>query len=230
MLEIKDLRKTYYQGKIPVHAVDGISFTVADGEFLAVTGPSGSGKSTVLNIIGGLDQPTSGDVLIDGRSIVNLPDAERTKMRRRKIGFIFQFFNLLPTMTALDNVGLPLLLEGRRRKPAYQKAEEMLTKVGLGGRINHRPDELSGGEQQRGAIARALVFDPTLVLADEPTGNLDSKSGTEIMQMVSSLSRDFGKTVILVTHDPKSWSYSDRIFHIVDGRLHSIEETPECRP
>ncbi len=224
MLEVVNLRKTYYQGKIPVHAVDGISFRVAKGEFVAITGPSGSGKSTVLNLISSLDQPTEGDVLIEGRSIISLCDAERTKLRRRSLGFIFQFFNLLPTMSAADNVALPLMLEGKKRKPSYQRAAEILERVGLGHRLEHRPDELSGGEQQRVAIARALVFDPGLILADEPTGNLDSKSGVQIMEMVAGLSRDYGKTVVMVTHDPSCWAYSERLIRIVDGQISSIEE------
>jgi putative ABC transport system ATP-binding protein len=226
MLEVKDLIKTYYQGKIPVHAVAGISFKVEAGEFVAITGPSGSGKSTVLNLIGGLDDPTTGDILIDDRSIVDLSDAERTKMRRNKIGFIFQFFNLLPTMSALDNVALPLLLDGAKRKIAYEKSTEILTQVGLGTRVAHRPDELSGGEQQRVAIARALAFNPVLVLADEPTGNLDSKSGMQIMEMITSLARKFNKAVVLVTHDPKCWEFADRVIRIVDGKIVSIETNP----
>jgi putative ABC transport system ATP-binding protein len=218
MLEVRDLKKTYYQGKIPVHAVNGISFRVEAGAFVAITGPSGSGKSTLLNLISSLDTPTSGEVVIDGQSIVELSDAERTKLRRRKLGFIFQFFNLLPTMTAADNVALPLLLEGRRRKEAYDRAQRILDRVGLTARVQHRPDELSGG------IARALVFDPVLILADEPTGNLDSKSGTQVMQMIASLSRADRKTVVMVTHDPSCWSYADRLIRIVDGEIDSIED------
>ncbi len=223
MLEVRDIRKTYYQGKIPVHAVDGISFVLNPGELLAVTGPSGSGKSTLLNLIGGLDEPTSGELLIGGQSMLALNDADRTRMRRTKIGFIFQFFNLLPTMTAQENVALPLLLDGRARKTAYERAAEILGRVGLGKRMVHRPDELSGGEQQRVAIARALAFDPVLILADEPTGNLDSKSGTAVMEMVRSLATDFHKAVLLVTHDPRSWGYGDRIMRIVDGKVQALE-------
>ncbi len=224
MLEVRDIRKTYYQGKIPVHAVDGISFVLNPGELLAVTGPSGSGKSTLLNLIGGLDEPTDGDLLIGGQSMLSLNDADRTRMRRTKIGFIFQFFNLLPTMTAQENVALPLLLDGRARKTAYERAAEILGRVGLGKRMVHRPDELSGGEQQRVAIARALAFDPVLILADEPTGNLDSKSGTAVMEMVRALATDFHKAVLLVTHDPRSWGYADRIMRIVDGKVQAIED------
>ncbi|MBZ0272649.1 ABC transporter ATP-binding protein [bacterium] len=224
MLEVRDIHKTYHQGKIPVHAVSGITFTVEPGQFLAITGPSGSGKSTVLNLIGALDEPTKGDILIDGRSITKLSDAERTKMRRTKIGFIFQFFNLLPTMSALENVSLPLLLDGAKRGVAYERAQEILERVGLGPRVNHRPDEMSGGEQQRVAIARALAFDPGLILADEPTGNLDSKSGTLVMEMVTNLAREFQKAVVLVTHDPTSWAYADRLLRIVDGKVVAIED------
>ncbi|MCZ7585554.1 MAG: ABC transporter ATP-binding protein [Deltaproteobacteria bacterium] len=217
MLDVRDLKKTYHQGEVPVHALRGVSFRLEPGEFLAVSGPSGSGKSTILNLIGGLDDPTDGDILIDGRSIVTLDDAERTRMRRSRIGFIFQFFNLLPTMTAIENVTLPLLLGGTARKSADQRATEILERVGLGHRLHHRPTELSGGEQQRVAIARALAFDPVLILADEPTGNLDTKSGTQVMEMISALARDFGKAVLLVTHDPRSISYAGRVINIVDG-------------
>ncbi|NLH47728.1 MAG: ABC transporter ATP-binding protein [Myxococcales bacterium] len=224
MLEIVDLHKTYLQGKIPVNAVDGVSFRVEAGEFLAITGPSGSGKSTLLNLISGLDDPSSGDVLLQNESLIRLSDAERTRMRRSRIGFIFQFFNLLPTMSAADNVALPLLLAGQKRRAAYARAESILEQVGMGHRVKHRPDELSGGEQQRVAIARALVFDPVLILADEPTGNLDSKSGTQVMEMITSLSKKFGKAVVLVTHDPRCWQYCDRIVHLVDGHIQSIED------
>ena len=224
MLEIVDLHKTYLQGKIPVNAVDGVSFRVEAGEFLAITGPSGSGKSTLLNLISGLDDPSSGDVLLQNESLIRLSDAERTRMRRSRIGFIFQFFNLLPTMSAADNVALPLLLAGQKRRAAYARAEAILEQVGMGHRVKHRPDELSGGEQQRVAIARALVFDPVLILADEPTGNLDSKSGTQVMEMITSLSKKFGKAVVLVTHDPRCWQYCDRIVHLVDGRIQKIED------
>lgn len=223
MLDVKDLKKIYTQGAIAVHAVDGISFSLQSGELLAVTGPSGSGKSTLLNLIGGLDQPSTGDIRIDGRSMLDLSDAERTRMRRNKIGFVFQFFNLLPTMNALENVALPLLLDGRARINAYERAEEILGKVGLAKRVQHRPDELSGGEQQRVAIARALAFDPGLILADEPTGNLDSKSGAQVMDMVRALAVDYGKAVLLVTHDPRSWGCADRIMRIVDGKIQSLE-------
>jgi putative ABC transport system ATP-binding protein len=228
MLEVQDLRKNYLQGKVTVKALDGITFATAEGEFIGITGPSGSGKSTLLNLISGLDQPTAGDVRIDGQSIVALSDAALTRLRRTKLGFIFQFFNLLPTLTAADNVALPMLLEGKNRKAAYQRAEEMLDRVGLAPRLAHRPDELSGGEQQRVAIARALVFDPVLILADEPTGNLDSKSGTQIMEMITRLSRELGKTVVMVTHDPRSWSYCDRLIHIVDGQIESISQQPRA--
>jgi len=226
-IEVRRLAKDY-TGGVTVHALADVSFTVLPGEVVALTGPSGSGKTTLLNLIGGLDEPTSGDILIDGRSIVSLSDSERTKMRRSMIGFIFQFFNLLPTMSALDNVALPLLLDGTRRKGAYDRAEQILSKVGLENRVRHRPDELSGGEQQRVAIARALAFDPVLVLADEPTGNLDSKSGMQVMEMITSLARDFNKAVVLVTHDPKCWDFADRIVKIVDGKVVSVQNNPRA--
>ncbi len=223
MLDVRQVTKTYYQGKVRVQALEEVSLNVAAGEFVAVTGPSGSGKSTLLNLIGGLDHPTSGEILIDHESLSDMSDARMTKMRRRKIGFIFQFFNLLPTMTAQDNVALPLLLDGRMRKQAYERAEQVLGQVGLGKRLRHRPDEMSGGEQQRVAVARALAFDPALILADEPTGNLDSKSSRQVMEMISELSAKYQKATVLVTHDPRSWEYADRIVRIVDGKISTDE-------
>ncbi len=229
MLQVVDLVKTYYQGKIPVHALAGVSFEVADGEFVTITGPSGSGKSTVLNLIGGLDTPTSGDVRIDQASLLKLSDTARTKMRRDRIGFVFQFFNLLPTLSALENVALPLILGGVRRKDADARAQQILTRVGLGDRVKHRPDELSGGEQQRVAIARALAYNPVLILADEPTGNLDSKAGLQILEMLRSLAREENKSVVLVTHDPNAWRYGDRMIRLVDGKVDQILKNDETR-
>jgi len=219
MLEVRQVGKTYGQGKVLVKALDDVSFRLGPGEFVAITGPSGSGKSTLLNLIGGSDHLSFGDILIDGQSLKDMSDARRTKMRRQKIGFIFQFFNLLSTMTAHENVALPLLLDGVMRKGAYERAEDILTQVGLGDRLHHRPDEMSGGQQQRVAVARALAFDPALILADEPTGNLDSKSGQQVMEMISELSKTYRKGIVLVTHDPKSWKYADRIIRIVDGKI-----------
>ena len=227
MLEVVDLVKTYFQGKIPVHAVDGVSFTVGQSEFVTITGPSGSGKSTVLNLIGGLDTPTSGDVRIDDTSIRELTDTELTKMRRNRIGFVFQFFNLLPTMSALENVSLPLILGGVKRKDAAERTQAILTRVGLGDRVQHRPDELSGGEQQRVAIARALAYDPVLILADEPTGNLDTKAGEQVLEMLHDLAKRDGKSVLLVTHDPRAWHYGDRLIRLVDGKIDQIVENEE---
>ncbi len=229
MLQVVDLVKTYYQGKIPVHALAGVSFEVADGEFVTITGPSGSGKSTVLNLIGGLDTPTSGDVRIDQASLLKLSDTARTKMRRDRIGFVFQFFNLLPTLSALENVALPLILGGVRRKDADARAQQILSRVGLGDRVKHRPDELSGGEQQRVAIARALAYNPVLILADEPTGNLDSKAGLQILEMLRSLAREENKSVVLVTHDPNAWRYGDRMIRLVDGKVDQILKNDETR-
>jgi len=229
MLQVIDLVKTYYQGKIPVHALAGVSFEVADGEFVTITGPSGSGKSTVLNLIGGLDQPTTGDVQIDRVSLLALSDTERTKMRRNHIGFVFQFFNLLPTMSALENVSLPLILGGVKRKDAEQRAQEILARVGLGDRVKHRPDELSGGEQQRVAIARALAYNPVLILADEPTGNLDTKSGAQVLEMLRALATVEKKSVVLVTHDPNAWRYGDRMIRLVDGKIDQIVKKEEAR-
>jgi len=224
MLQVVDLVKTYYQGKIPVHALDGVSFEVQPGEFVTITGPSGSGKSTLLNMIGGLDNPSSGDVIVNGASLLAMTDTARTKLRRDHIGFVFQFFNLLPTMSAQENVSLPLILGGHSRKKANERAEQILARVGLGGRIKHRPDELSGGEQQRVAIARALAYDPVLILADEPTGNLDSKTGKQILEMMRDLAETDNKSVVLVTHDPNAWRYGDRMIRLVDGKIAEIIE------
>ncbi|MCB1152903.1 MAG: ABC transporter ATP-binding protein [Deltaproteobacteria bacterium] len=219
MIEVRDLVKIYHQGAVAVHALRGVSFRVEPGEFLGITGPSGSGKSTILNCLGGLDDPTSGEVIIDGTPIGGLSDNERTLLRRRKIGFIFQFFNLLPTMSALDNVALPMLLDGRSRAKVYERAASILNDVGLGHRMTHRPDELSGGEQQRVAVARALAFDPVVILADEPTGNLDSKSSAVVMEFISDLATKHGKAVILVTHDPFSLGFARRVIRVADGHL-----------
>jgi putative ABC transport system ATP-binding protein len=224
MIECVDVRKRYRQGKVWVDALRGVSLEAKRGEFLVIVGPSGSGKSTLLNLIGGLDSITDGDIRIAGRSIRNMTDRELTLMRRKEIGFVFQFFNLLPTLSAEENVYLPLSLAGVPRRQARQRATEILGRVGLGARVRHRPDELSGGEQQRVAIARALVYDPKLILADEPTGNLDTKVGTEILEMIRQLAKTENKTVVLVTHDPKALACGDRVVRVEDGLLASGAE------
>jgi len=218
MVEVTNLSKRY-EGKRTVHALRDVSFRVEKGEMIATMGPSGSGKSTLLNIIGGLDRPSEGSVIIDGRDTTGLNDDDLTRLRREKIGFIFQFFNLLPTLTAQENVALPLYLTGAGGKEARARALEMLERAGLGDRTEHLPDELSGGEQQRVAMARALILSPPLILADEPTGNLDSKNGQEVLALFKRLQSRFGTTVIMVTHDAKAAACCDRILNMQDGQL-----------
>jgi putative ABC transport system ATP-binding protein len=218
MVEAKGVTKKYV-GKRTVEALRGISFTVAKGEMVATMGPSGCGKSTLLNILGGLDRPSEGSVRIDGADLGRLDDDALTRLRRHKIGFIFQFFNLLPTLTALENAALPLHLAGAARREAVGRASELLGLVGLTDRQDHLPDELSGGEQQRVAMARALALNPPLILADEPTGNLDSKSGEEVLALFKQLQTRFGTTVIMVTHDGKAAATCDRILSMRDGLI-----------
>jgi putative ABC transport system ATP-binding protein len=218
MIELKNAGKTYHQGAREVHALRGVSLSIKKGEFLAIMGPSGSGKSTLLNLIGGLDQPTGGEIFIDGRPLHGISDDELTLIRRRKVGFIFQFFNLLPILTAVENVSLPLLLEGTSFAEIKPKAEKLLGQVGLGARTEHRPEQLSGGEMQRVAIARALITDPAVLLADEPTGNLDSHTSEEIFLLLKALNEK-GQTIVMVTHDPKAAAYGNRIITLKDGAL-----------
>ena len=218
MVEVEHITKRY-EGKRTVLALDDVSFKVTKGEMIGTMGPSGCGKSTLLNILGGLDRPSEGSVIIDGISLVDCDDNSLTRLRREKIGFVFQFFNLLPTLTAKENVALPLHLAGNNRKTAVARARELLDIVALADREDHLPDELSGGEQQRVAMARALALNPPLLLADEPTGNLDSKSGQEVLTLLKKLQLQFHTTVIMVTHDPHAAAYCDRILRMQDGRL-----------
>ncbi len=217
MVRLDRVSKVYQRGASIIRAVQRVSLEVAKGEFLAIMGPSGSGKSTLLNLIGGLDRPTEGDVVIDGRSTHGFTEADWTQLRREQIGVVFQFFNLLPGLTARENVALPLLLRGEGN-PA-KRVEECLAAVGLAHRGEHRPSELSGGEQQRVAVARALVHRPALLLADEPTGNLDSKVGREIIQLIKTLARQGGQTVILATHSRSAAEEAERIVLIRDGSV-----------
>jgi putative ABC transport system ATP-binding protein len=218
MIELKHASKKYQRGVQEVHALRDVSLSITKGEFLSVMGASGSGKSTLLNLIGGLDQPTSGEIFIDGRPLHGISDHELTLIRRRRVGFIFQFFNLLPILTAVENVSLPLLLEGTPYPKAKPKAVKLLEQVGLGARTEHRPEHLSGGEMQRVAISRALVSDPAVLLADEPTGNLDSQTSEEIFMLLKSLN-DQGQTIVLVTHDPRAAAYGSRIITLKDGAV-----------
>lgn len=224
ILEFRSVSKMF-GGSKGVRAVDDISFRIGRGETLAIMGPSGSGKSTILNLAAGLDTPTSGSVLVGGKDISGLSDRELTRLRRTEIGMIFQTFNLLPTLTAVENVSLPLRLRGISQKESRKRAEELLEIVGLTERKTHLPDELSGGERQRVAIARAIVSNPDLLLADEPTGNLDTASGLMVLETIAQLNEEFGATVVLVTHDRSAATHCARTMTIVDGRLDSPEGT-----
>jgi len=220
-----DLRKTYRVGKVDVPALRGISFRVKRGEFVAVVGPSGSGKSTLFYLLGGLTRADSGTVVIDGDDFAKLSDAERTRMRKRKIGFVFQKFNLLPTLDARSNIGIAQDIAGKPADPSYfQKISDLL---GISKRMHHRPSELSGGEQQRVALARALINKPAIVLADEPTGNLDSKNSDIVLAMLRQTNKDLGQTVLMITHNPEAASYADRIIHMRDGEIVAPERDPQ---
>ena len=219
MIRCVEVRKVYRQGDNEITALAGISLEIARGTFAVVMGPSGSGKSTLLHLIGGLDRPSSGDLLVDGHSIGAMGDAELTLLRRRKIGFVFQFFNLLPTLTAAENVALPLVLDGRPKGEADARAHMLLQKVGLEERKKHLPEELSGGEIQRVALARALAFDPPVILADEPTGNLDSRNGVAVLSLLRGFSADAGCTVVMVTHSEEAAAYGARRIYLRDGAI-----------
>lgn len=220
VLELKNLTKTYMMGQVPVEALRGVSLSVYKGDFIAVLGPSGSGKSTLLNMIGALDRPTSGSLRIKGVDISTLGDNQLADIRRG-IGFVYQTFNLIPRLSALSNVELPLSIEGIPKNKRRLKAEVMLKIVGLGDRLHHKPAELSGGERQRVAVARALITNPSFIIMDEPTGNLDSKTGLEIMEFVKKLNREQGITVVVVTHDPDIGNEAKRLIHLKDGLIES---------
>jgi putative ABC transport system ATP-binding protein len=218
MIELKKVTRAYAHGTRTILALHDVSLHIRTGEFLSVMGPSGSGKSTLLNLIGGLDQPSSGEIFIDGKPLHGISDDELTLIRRRRVGFIFQFFNLLPILTAEENVGLPLLLEGVPFSKVRPRAEALLRKVGLGERTGHRPEQLSGGEMQRVAIARALIAGPAVLLADEPTGNLDTRTSAEIFQLMKGLHQE-GQTIVMVTHDPRAAAYGTRTVTLRDGSV-----------
>jgi putative ABC transport system ATP-binding protein len=217
LIEATGLEKTYAEGAAPVRALAGVSLRIEQGDFVAVMGPSGCGKSTLLHLLGGLDRPDAGTVKLGHDELTTLDDEALTLVRRRRIGFVFQFFNLVPVMSALENVALPLTLDGVSEGEAQRKARVWLEKLGLGERVNHLPDQLSGGQQQRVAIARALVTEPVLVLADEPTGNLDSRSADDIARLLRSLSDEHQRTVLMVTHDPRIAANARRLVFLKDG-------------
>lgn len=223
LIQIKDLNKHYTRGEQTVKALNGVSLGIPRGEFLSIMGPSGSGKSSFLQIVGGLDRPTSGQVDFEGLSIHHLSDNKLSAFRRRKLGFVFQFFNLLPSLSALENIALPLLLDGQSLDQVEKKATELLKYMGLPDRAGHKPSQLSGGEMQRVAIARALITDPLLILADEPTGNLDSKTGTLVLNLLRDLVRDRKQTVLMVTHDINAAKYGTRLLELRDGQISKDE-------
>lgn len=223
VISTQNLSKIFGSGPTAVIALDHVNLSVNTGEFIAIMGPSGCGKSTLLHLIGGLDRPSSGAVVIDGVSITDMNDDRLTELRRRKIGFVFQFFNLIPVLTALENAALPITLDGIKPSTAQKQAAEWLARFGLADRASSRPDQLSGGQQQRVAIARALAAEPALILADEPTGNLDTRSGDEIAHLLRDVARKYGRTIVMVTHDPRIAAYSDRIVFLKDGKI--VDET-----
>lgn len=221
VLQARELKKEYRMGEHVVRALAGVDFVVEAGEFVAIMGPSGSGKSTLLHLIGGLDQPSEGEVELGGQKLSLLKDRQVTLLRRRNVGFVFQFFNLLPTLDAEENITLPLLIDGKSPQQAGERLEHLLDLVGLADRRHHRPEQLSGGEQQRVALARALITNPAILLADEPTGNLDSRTGLAIMELLRRSCSELGQTIVVVTHDPRAASYADRLVFLRDGRLAS---------
>ena len=217
VLEAESLFKQYNLGEHHVNALDGVDFVVEEGEFVAIMGPSGSGKSTLLHLMGGLDKPSEGEITLAGKKISLLKDKQVTLLRRRNVGFVFQFFNLLPTLTAEENITLPLLIDGKRIGDYQDHLETLLNLIGLSHRRRHKPEQLSGGEQQRVALARALITQPAIVLADEPTGNLDTKTGKNIMELLSRSCDELGQTIVVVTHDPRAASYANRVVFLRDG-------------
>jgi putative ABC transport system ATP-binding protein len=229
MITMENITKSYEMGTQTVHALRGVDMQLREGEFVAIMGPSGSGKSTLMNIIGCLDIPTGGTYTLDGIDVSQMTDDEQARIRNKRVGFVFQQFNLLPRTAAIKQVALPLMYAGSGRSERFDRAEKALQMVGLGDRIDHRPDELSGGQQQRVAIARALVTEPAIILADEPTGNLDSQSGVEVMEIFKRLHRERGITLILITHDPEVAAMAERTIWIRDGVIVSDESTGDIQ-
>ena len=218
-VKVENVEKTYLLGSTPVYALRNVSMAMEQGEFIALMGPSGSGKTTLLNLIGALDKPSKGKIYIDGKDLTTLNESDLTNLRRETIGFIFRFYNLVPVLSAFENVELPMLIAGKPKKEREKRVIQLLEMVGLADRVNHRPDELSGGEQQRVTIARALVNRPSLVLADEPTGDLDSKTGMQVMHALLDTSKNQGATVIIVTHDPVVANLVQKVFTMRDGAI-----------
>ncbi|MHA2243467.1 MAG: ABC transporter ATP-binding protein [Candidatus Hodarchaeales archaeon] len=225
IVECIDLKKSYILGEVKVEALRGIDMKIKRGEMVAIQGPSGCGKTTLLNIIGSLDHPTSGKILLEGKEISTASERELTEIRRKSVGFIFQFYNLLPVLTALENVELPMLIAGKPKVERHERAIDLMTKVGLIDRKDHKPDELSGGERQRVAIARALANNPLILLADEPTGDLDTETGESILEQLKEVNKTEHQTLVLVTHDTGIAQQTHRIFHIKDGVIVSVEKT-----
>ncbi len=228
IIQADDVRKTYHVGKVEVPALRGVSMTAERGEFVSIVGPSGSGKSTLFYILGGLTRADSGRVMIDGDDFARLSDAERTRMRKRKIGFVFQKFNLLPTLSARGNIQIAQDIAGHDGDPAY--LAKITAMLGIARRLDHRPAELSGGEQQRVALARALIHHPAIVLADEPTGNLDSQNSEIVLRMLRESNQELGQTILMITHNPEAARYADRIIHMRDGHIVPAEQDPQWRP
>lgn len=223
LIRTQALRRDFQMGSQVIHALDGVDLTVEEGEFLSVMGPSGSGKSTLLYLLGGLDRPTGGHIWVRGRDLLTFDENGLAAYRRREVGFVFQFFHLIPTMTALENVEFPMLFARVPPNRRRERARHLLELVELGDRMGHRPTELSGGEQQRVAIARAMANDPAIILADEPTGNLDSHTGAEVMEVLARLNRDQGRTIIVVSHDPAVAAFAGRRIHLLDGKVQRVE-------
>ncbi len=223
LIQTENLTKIYGSGQTAVIALDHVGIQIKKGEFVAVMGPSGCGKSTLLHLLGGLDSSSEGQVVIEGISLADMKDDDLTKLRRKRIGFVFQFYNLIPVLTAVENAALPITLDGVKPAEAKKRAADWLERFGLGNRLDNRPDQLSGGQQQRVAVARALISEPALILADEPTGNLDTRSGDEIANLLRQVTKEYGRTVIMVTHDPRIAAYADRIIFLKDGKV--VDET-----
>jgi putative ABC transport system ATP-binding protein len=223
LIQCRGLARTYRRGSEEITPLDDLDLDIEAGQFVALMGPSGSGKTTLLNLLAGIDRPTRGSLVIDGRDVHRLSGGALARWRAEAVGYIFQLYNLVPVLTAYENVELPLLLHGLSRKERHRRVAAALDLVGIADRMDHRPNQLSGGQEQRVAIARAIVTDPTIILADEPTGDLDRESATRIMELLSRLNRDLGRTVIMVTHDPKTTSWCDTLLHLEKGRLVEAE-------